>query len=856
MAAEPTPATAPGTLSRTGTIRRVRLLDALDGARAPIRMLVAQAGYGKTVLASEWSAEQGRTPVWCPVRPQHVDVAALAVEVARRADAVASGCGRRLRERLATSQEPAVDARIAAEMLAEDLLGWPPEAWLVLDDYHHLIGADDAELFVHELVSSAPINVLVTTRERPSWVTTRDLIYGDVFELGQAELAMTREEAGQLLADRPADERDGLIALADGWPAVIGLARRLPRPVDLSAGFPDEVYDFFAEEVYQSLAPEMRRALCLFALAPSLDRQLAAALAGPEVVETVTREAESMRLVVGRDEHLTLHPLARAFLLRRSAREMGDDRARAIDTCLGWYHRHGDWDPLFELIVREQLIDSFETALEDALYDLLNTGRLATLRALIKQAQDAGWGTPVIDLARAEIALRDGNNLLAAMCAASAYEGLSAEAPLSFKALTAAARAAHLGNDEEEASALYKEAEANARTEDERREARWGLVSALSELERPEAWDVLSELRAQSVNKLPSEVIKTATRTLLLEMRSGAIRSINLAERADTIVDSAEDPFARCSFRSVYAGVLAHTVNYEKALQTAEKLREDAHHHRLTFVLPYADCAKAQALCGLRRYDQAEFLLNSAFDEGRRIRDAFLEPLAAALLVRLQAQIGRVDDGLAATCDLEGSIRSIRGEYLASRSVALACVGRIEEALSLADVASAVTRGIEARVLSEAARAIAFIKGGNGDVRSACQQLLDVVEDSNGLDLLVSSYRSSPDLLAVLLRSADLRARVARVIRQAGDSSLLREAGVELAAGTDPVALLSAREVDVYELMCRGLSNRQIASYLFISEATVKVHAHHIYDKLGIRSRHALALDAARRRATHATDAT
>jgi DNA-binding CsgD family transcriptional regulator len=855
MAAEPTPATAPATLSRTGTIRRVRLLDALDGARAPTRMLVAPAGYGKTVLASEWSAEQGRTPVWCQVRPQHVDVAALVVEVARRADAVASGCGRRLRDRLATAQEPAVDARLAAEMLAEDLVEWPPDAWLVLDDYHHLIGADDAEIFVRELVGGAPIKLLVTTRERPSWVTTRDLIYGNVFELGQAELAMTRDEAGLLLADRPSDERDGLIALADGWPAVIGLARRLPRPVDLSAGFPDEVYDFFAEEVYQSLAPELQRALCLFALAPSLDRELAAALAGPDALDTVAREAEAMRLVVERDAHLTLHPLAAQFLLQRGSRDLGNDRARAVETCLAWYSDQRAWGPLFDLIFREHLHDRFEGALEDALYDLLNTSRLATLRRLIEQADAARWETPALDLARAEIALRDGNGDFAATCAAAAYAGFSPDAPLGFKALTVGARAAHLSNDEEEASLLYKQAESKARTDDERREAQWGLVIALSELERPEAWDILAELKAGTKGKLPAEVVKTATRTLLLEMRAGAIRSLPLAERANTIVDRVTDPFARCSFRSVFAEVLAQTSDYEGAFRCAHALREDARRHRLSFVVPYADCETAQALCGLRRYEEARSLLHGAFEEGRRSRDAFLEPLAAALLVRLHSQMGQFEVGIAVTCDFETSIRSIRGEYLASRSVALACVNRADEALSLADEASSVTHAIEARVLSEAARAIVGIRGRTGDLRATCVRLMDAVEDSNGLDMLVSSYRSSADLLAVLLRSVDLRARLVPVMQKAGDTLLLDEAGIQAVVPGDPISLLSARELEVYDLMCRGLTNRQIASYLFISEATVKVHAHHIYDKIGVRSRHALALDAARRRA-QATETT
>ncbi len=64
-----------------------------------------------------------------------------------------------------------------------------------------------------------------------------------------------------------------------------------------------------------------------------------------------------------------------------------------------------------------------------------------------------------------------------------------------------------------------------------------------------------------------------------------------------------------------------------------------------------------------------------------------------------------------------------------------------------------------------------------------------------------------------------------------------------------------AREREVYELLGQGLTNLQIADLLFISEATVKVHVHHIYDKLGVRSRTALAVQAALERADQATSA-
>ncbi len=48
---------------------------------------------------------------------------------------------------------------------------------------------------------------------------------------------------------------------------------------------------------------------------------------------------------------------------------------------------------------------------------------------------------------------------------------------------------------------------------------------------------------------------------------------------------------------------------------------------------------------------------------------------------------------------------------------------------------------------------------------------------------------------------------------------------------------ITRRELEILELIAQGMSNREIAGKLFVSENTVKTHCSHAFDKLGAKRR-------------------
>jgi DNA-binding NarL/FixJ family response regulator len=124
--------------------------------------------------------------------------------------------------------------------------------------------------------------------------------------------------------------------------------------------------------------------------------------------------------------------------------------------------------------------------------------------------------------------------------------------------------------------------------------------------------------------------------------------------------------------------------------------------------------------------------------------------------------------------------------------------------------------------------------------------------------LVLTTYDTDSDVLPAieagatgyLLKDAP-REELIRAVRAAfkGESVLSPAVARRLMSQVrrPPPEALSRRELKVLQLIADGATNRGAAARLFVSEATIKTHLLHIYDKLGVGDRAAAVGEAYRR---------
>ncbi len=495
---------------------------------------------------------------------------------------------------------PGEHVDVLAEILGEELAGWERGDWLVIDDYQELTEAAEAERFFAEVVGVSPVQLLIASRQRPTGCRAGT---SSTVRCSSSTRRPSRWTATKLPRFSPAGAHDLHRVLShsrNGWPAVIALASVSSAEIGADVEVPDSLYRFFAEEVFDSLEEEVHDGLATLAVAPVLDRELAAELLGDENAEAICFAALDVGILEERDDHLELHPLARSFLEDWAAhRQAASDRAAAATTCLRRFKARHDWDAAFDVITRRGPPSELEALVEEALDEFLETARLSTIETWCDFAADADVDRPVFSIARAEVALRHGRHAEAQSFAEVA--AASADPALIFRGLAVAGRAAHLASREEDGLVLFRRAETAARSEPERRDALWGQLLCAVELELPEAASTLAELSCRCADFRSQGLIRASAHELTFQLRMGCL-DFRDADRAWELLPTISDPLIESAFQSVYSSALALAARYDDALAVACALRVTAVRYRLGFAIPYAEISAAIAHTGNRRF--------------------------------------------------------------------------------------------------------------------------------------------------------------------------------------------------------------------------------------------------------------
>lgn len=138
----------------------------------------------------------------------------------------------------------------------------------------------------------------------------------------------------------------------------------------------------------------------------------------------------------------------------------------------------------------------------------------------------------------------------------------------------------------------------------------------------------------------------------------------------------------------------------------------------------------------------------------------------------------------------------------------------------------------------------------------------------DGVELTRSLLAQQDPPAVVILTTYDYDADIVRAVEAGAAGYLLKDASpdvilaaVHAAAAGEPITspqlnervlgalrahrvALSQRELETLELVAAGLSNRQIAKTMFVTEATVKTHLNHVFTKLGVDNRTAAVAQA------------
>jgi DNA-binding SARP family transcriptional activator len=372
-------------------LRRERLFSLIEQARErPLVWIAGAPGAGKsTLLASYVDARKGRA-AWYHLDPGDDDIGTFFYYLAQSLPAA----GKNAPPLPQFAPEHRANLAAYARQFFRQYFARP--ALLVLDNYHELPEAS----VVHEVLDCAVAeipegsNIAVISRGGPPRRFARHRLAEKLALIDGEELRTSLEETRAIAAlrhDLDAEAVARIHELSRGWAA--GLALTLEREEQIRSGRiardrqagTEELFEFFAIQVFDSLPQEMQRFLQVSALLPTMTAAMAQRLTGREDAEAVLEELYRRGLFTDRratePPTYQYHDLFRAFLTRHHEKAVAPDAlaaelhlagtllqaANQADHAVRLFLRAGDWP-------------AARTAILGVAGALVSQGRSASLR--------------------------------------------------------------------------------------------------------------------------------------------------------------------------------------------------------------------------------------------------------------------------------------------------------------------------------------------------------------------------------------------------------------------------------------------------------------------------------------------
>nr|BFE63466.1 LuxR C-terminal-related transcriptional regulator [Dactylosporangium thailandense] len=820
-----------------GYVLRERVVAQLDAAvRAPLTLVTAPAGWGKTAALVAWArtvrlGDGGEPPVvrWVTSHAERgADVPGQLLGALSEADRPGKRDGDDLLRVVDELQRPHV---------------------VVVDDVREISDpgalADLEALVRHGM---GRLRLVLSCRRDPSLPLYRWRVDGSLTEMRTNDLSLTIAETAELLAAHdvvlPSATLYSLHSITEGWPAGVRLAamamRGHPEPervLDDGGPFSTAVGDFLTGEVIDPLPVETRRLLLETAIAPRLNAGLVEAITGRDDGARVLAELKGSNTFLTRNAGpggwYRFHPLfartLHAELLRRSPERVAELHRRAA----AWHGAYGlPAEALRHALLAEDWSGAVET-LERGWPDILAGVRYDRPHESAPHAPAAEESTdPRLPLAFAAERLRVGDleGTRDFLRRAGGIRNFDEHTTPMFRAFAVAE--AWLGGDPRRMLAELSEISAN---NDETR--------ALALLDEGEARLRLGELGAAGAPLhgalvlaqragLAQAQVCAASRLAVLESLRGRLRaSARLGRQALVtadrfgITDAVDLGWVRMALAGVY-GEWDRIAEADRLLDEALDLAAgDAD------LLVSIATVRAKLRHGSGRLAAALEVLHTA---RRDLGGAALAPAVerALALTEAELRIGGGDLGAARRLVATGGDPDVFPGWAACVDASAALIeGKAAAAATTAaqfatpSVDTALTWTVQAAILTSlAGRTL----GDRNRVLRGLEVALDIAEEESFRRPFLVGGHPVRDLLANFAPLLPVYHPLAAELA-AGSSPL---AGGARGGDTNLVEPLTERELTVLRYLQGTMSNLEIASTLYVSVNTVKTHVKNIYRKL------------------------